>query len=95
MRADAVRNRGVLLEVALDAFTHEKDVTLGAIAKQYGLTERGPTRPRMVTSWGDFVSWYGGIIDPAVSFMPFAARGFFDNGGQRLFAVPQRARKGP
>jgi hypothetical protein len=52
-----------------------------------GLTERGPTRPRLVTSWGDFVSWYGGIIDPATSYLPFAVRGFFDNGGQRMFVA--------
>jgi len=52
-----------------------------------GLTERGPTRPRLATSWGDFASWFGGITDPAVSFLPFAARGFFDNGGQRLYVA--------
>lgn len=52
-----------------------------------GQTERGPTRRRMVTSWGDFQSWFGGIMDPVQSFMPYAARGFFDNGGQRLFVA--------
>ncbi|MGE0853123.1 MAG: phage tail sheath family protein [Hyphomicrobiaceae bacterium] len=52
-----------------------------------GQTERGPTRRRLVGNWGDFQSWFGGIIDPAQSFMPFAARGFFDNGGQRLFVA--------
>ncbi|WP_245849435.1 TetR/AcrR family transcriptional regulator [Lentzea kentuckyensis] len=53
MRADAVRNRGVLLEVALDAFTHEKDVTLGAIAKKAGvgigtLYRHFPTREALI-----------------------------------------------
>lgn len=52
-----------------------------------GFTERGPTRARMVTSWGDYQSWFGGIIDPAISFAPFAIRGFFDNGGQRIFVA--------
>jgi phage tail sheath protein FI len=56
-------------------------------AGMVGQTERGPTRRRQVTSWGDYLSWFGGIIDPAQSFMPFAARGFFDNGGQRLFVA--------
>jgi uncharacterized protein len=56
-------------------------------AGMVGLTERGPTRSRLVTSWGDFQSWYGGIVDPATTFAPFAARGFFDNGGQRLFVA--------
>jgi AcrR family transcriptional regulator len=53
VRADAVRNRGVLLEVALDAFTHEKDVTLGAIAKKAGvgigtLYRHFPTREALI-----------------------------------------------
>ena len=53
MRADAVRNRGVLIEVALDAFTHGKDVTLGAIAKKAGvgigtLYRHFPTREALI-----------------------------------------------
>src|SRR5437764_14274158 len=52
-----------------------------------GLTERGPTLPRLVTSWGDFLRWFGDTIDPDVSFAPFAVRGFFDNGGQRAFVA--------
>jgi len=50
-----------------------------------GQTERGPLRPRLVTSWDDFHSWFGGIVDPEVSYLPFAVCGFFNNGGQRLF----------
>ncbi|MFJ8961949.1 TetR/AcrR family transcriptional regulator [Lentzea sp. NBC_00516] len=53
MRADAVRNRGLLIEVALDAFTHEKDATLGAIAKKAGvgigtLYRHFPTREALI-----------------------------------------------
>jgi len=51
------------------------------------LTERGPTLPRLVTSWGDYLRWFGDTIAPAVSFMPFSVRGFFDNGGQRAFVA--------
>jgi phage tail sheath protein FI len=53
-----------------------------------GLTERGPTSVRLVTSMRDFERWYGGPVDPeTVSYLPFAARGFFENGGQRLFVA--------
>ena len=52
-----------------------------------GQTERGPTQPRLVTSWGDFVRWFGDTIDTATSFLPFAVRGFFENGGQRAFVA--------
>src|SRR5689334_21559549 len=60
-----------------------------------GETERGPTRPTLVTSWPDYTRWFGVYIDrplagraPALNhFLPYAVRGFFDNGGQRLFVV--------
>lgn len=57
-----------------------------------GETERGPTRPTLVTSWQDYTRWFGGYIDrpPCYSanpFLPYAVRGFFDNGGQRLFVA--------
>jgi phage tail sheath protein FI len=50
-----------------------------------GLCERGPTRPRLVTNWGEFNRWFGDTIDPAVSMMPHGVRGFFENGGRRAF----------
>ena len=55
-----------------------------------GETERGSTTPRLVTSWQDYQRWYGGYTDrPPFNFanhyLPYAVRGFFDNGGQRLF----------
>ncbi|NHZ89640.1 phage tail protein [Massilia sp. CCM 8733] len=56
-------------------------------AGMVGLTERGPTTPRLVTNWGQFRRWYGDVVDPATSFAPFAARGFFENGGVRLFVA--------
>jgi phage tail sheath protein FI len=60
-----------------------------------GEAERGPTKPRLVTSWQDYVRWFGGYVDrPSVSvtetnniFLAYAARGFFENGGQRLFVA--------
>jgi phage tail sheath protein FI len=57
-----------------------------------GETERGPTRPTLVTSWEDYTRRYGGHIDrpPFNSthpFLPYAVKGFFDNSGQRLFVA--------
>lgn len=62
-----------------------------------GPTERGPTRPRLVTSWQDYTRWFGGYLDRAPFnaapfnitdlYLPYAVRGFFDNGGQRLFVA--------
>jgi phage tail sheath protein FI len=52
-----------------------------------GLTERGPLRPHLVTNWGEYQAWYGGLIPPAKSFLPWSVKGFFDNGGQRLFVA--------
>ena len=57
-----------------------------------GETERGPTLPRLVTSWAEFDRWFGGFLDlPTLDrsnrFLPYAVRGFFENGGQRLFVA--------
>src|SRR3954469_8543459 len=57
-----------------------------------GETERGPLRPRLVTSWEDYQQWFGGYTDrdpfrAANPHLPYAVRGFFDNGGQRLFVA--------
>ena len=55
-----------------------------------GQTERGPMVPRPVTSWTEYQRWSGGFFDRvptanAARFLPYAVRGFFENGGQRLF----------
>lgn len=51
-----------------------------------GLAERGPVDlPVPVTSWRQFVSWFGDVI-PA-GFLAYAVRGFFDNGGSRAWVV--------
>ena len=52
-----------------------------------GQTLRGPERAQLVTSWLDFQRWYGGYTDPNKNqgYLPYAVKGFFDNGGQRAF----------
>lgn len=50
-----------------------------------GQTERGPTTTTFITSFTEYQRWFGGFIDTAVSFLPFAIKGFFDNGGLRVF----------
>jgi phage tail sheath protein FI len=49
-----------------------------------GETERGPIAPRLVGSYKDYQRWFGGACDPD-QFMPDAVRGFFENGGARLY----------
>jgi len=49
-----------------------------------GEAERGSTTPRMVTSYKDYQRWFGDVFDP-IKFLPYAANGFFENGGKRLF----------
>ncbi len=49
-----------------------------------GATERGPVgKSGFVTSWKDFQKQYGGYIEN--SYLPYAVRGFFENGGTRAF----------
>lgn len=61
-----------------------------------GQTVRGPTEPRLMTSWANFQRWYGGLGRPeASSYLPPAVRGFFDNGGTYAYiarVTPSAAR---
>lgn len=52
-----------------------------------GLTQRGPTQPMLITSWPEYARWYGGLIEPSVSALPWSVQGFFANGGQRVFVA--------
>ena len=49
-----------------------------------GETERGPLRPRLVTSYNEYNRWFGNVFADA-RYMPHAAAGFFANGGKRLY----------
>jgi phage tail sheath protein FI len=49
-----------------------------------GETERGPIRPRLVTSYVEYVRWFGDVFADD-RFMPDAVRGFFENGGMRVY----------
>jgi uncharacterized protein len=52
-----------------------------------GITERGPEYACLTTSWVEFSQWFGDGLSEAVSYLPHAARGFFENGGQRLYVA--------
>lgn len=49
-----------------------------------GETERGGSRPLIITSDNDYLHWFGSTAGPN-KFLPDAVRGFFENGGQRLY----------
>jgi phage tail sheath protein FI len=60
------------------------------VAGFVGVAERGPTVPTLVTSWAEFQQHFGGFIDrpPFVTpywRLPYAVRGYFENGGTRLY----------
>ncbi|MGY4404068.1 phage tail sheath family protein [Bradyrhizobium sp. USDA 3315] len=50
-----------------------------------GETERGPTKPRAITSYGDYKRWFGDVFGNRDRYMPYAVNGFFENGGLRMF----------
>jgi uncharacterized protein len=49
-----------------------------------GEAERGPITPRLVTSYKDYQRWFGDVFGQT-KFLPYAASGFFENGGRRAF----------
>ena len=50
-----------------------------------GETERGSTRPRLVTNYDEYKRCFGDAVGEGGRFLPDAARGYFENGGQRLY----------
>ena len=62
-------------------------------AGMVGMTERGPVNtPTLVTSRGAYARQFGGALNPLVyregrDALPYAAEGFFVNGGARLYIV--------
>ena len=48
-----------------------------------GETERGPTKPRLITSYAAFKRTFGGVVDE--SYLAYAVNGFFANGGGRCY----------
>jgi uncharacterized protein len=49
-----------------------------------GEAERGSTTPRLVTSYKDYQRWFGDVFHTS-KFLPYAANGFFENGGKRAY----------
>lgn len=49
-----------------------------------GETERGPTMPRFISSYGEYLRLFGDVYDPA-KYLPYAVKSFFDNGGRRAY----------
>ncbi|MBJ6127185.1 phage tail sheath family protein [Microvirga splendida] len=50
-----------------------------------GETERGPIKPRLITSYIEYKRWFGDVFGNRDKYMPYAANGFFENGGRRLY----------
>ena len=49
-----------------------------------GETERGPTYPRLISSYNDYARLFGSVYDDT-KFMPYVVSGFFDNEGTTAY----------
>ena len=49
-----------------------------------GEAERGSVKPRLVTSYREYIHWFGEVFGPD-KFIPYAVKGFFENGGNRAY----------
>lgn len=55
-----------------------------SIAALLGEAERGPVTPQLVTSYRDYQRWFGDVFGDQ-KFLPYAANGFFGNGGTQAY----------
>jgi hypothetical protein len=49
-----------------------------------GATERGPVKPRLITSYNEYLRHFGDVFG-VDNYMPYAIKAFFDNGGRRCY----------
>ncbi len=49
-----------------------------------GLTARGQVKPKLITSYANYLRYFGDVFDDN-EYMPYAAKAFFDNGGRRCY----------
>lgn len=49
-----------------------------------GEVERGPIKPRLITSYKEYERLFGRVFDRD-KFVPYAVNGFFENGGRRAY----------
>jgi len=49
-----------------------------------GEAERGPTKPRLATSYKEYQRWFGSVFGQD-KYLPHAVNGFFENGGKRVY----------
>jgi phage tail sheath protein FI len=56
-----------------------------SIAAFLGESERGTTTPHLVTSYIEYKRWFGDVFGNRTSYLPYAANGFFENGGKQLY----------
>ena len=58
-----------------------------SIAAFIGETVREPVDPRLIrliTSYDEYLRYFGDVFAPG-KYMPYAVKGFFDNGGRRCY----------
>src|SRR5262245_4862395 len=51
-----------------------------------GETERGPTWPRLITSYNEYLRLFGDVFAEG-KYVPYAVKAFFDNGGRRVYVT--------
>src|ERR1700753_269476 len=56
-----------------------------SVAAFLGEAERGTTTPLLVTSYAEYRRWFGDVFGDRTRFLPYAANGFFENGGKQLY----------
>jgi phage tail sheath protein FI len=58
---------------------------IGAVAQ---LQDKDAGRANPITNWTAFTDKFGADLDPSKTTLPFAVRGFFENGGTYAYVVP-------
>lgn len=77
---------GVFVEETLTPLSQPFSAPGTAFGAFVGTHNAGPTVPTLITSWSQFVAYYGGFGD-GLGYLPFAVFQFFNNGGRQCYVV--------
>ena len=65
----------------------DSGLLVDAVTAFIGPTLRGPLQPKLVTSWKEYEAFYGQPLTTSESFLGYAIRGFFENGGAKAWVT--------
>lgn len=81
----AFQRPGVYVQETLNPVQSTTGPNSDSVGAFIGANDRGPTTPTLITSWSQYVNYFGSWNTGASNHLPLAAYMFFSNGGSKAY----------